>query len=217
MINAGNLDDYIHRLRLGITGTPGAGKSTFLEVLGEEHKVAVIAVDPSGTLELILLCEAAGYDVVSVETVGVGQSETEVPQMVDCFLSLQIAGAGDDLQGIKKGIMEMADIIVIHKDDGDNHANIDITRHMYHSALHIIRRKYPGWQPCVLSCSALEKHGIGEVWQTLQHFWSVMRHSGQLARLCQQQNIDWVHHQIESNALSLVLSRERSAPALSAY
>ncbi|HDL6964492.1 TPA: methylmalonyl Co-A mutase-associated GTPase MeaB [Yersinia enterocolitica] len=294
MINAGNLDDYFHRLRqgertvlaqamtlvesqlprhqelsarlidsimpytgqakrLGITGTPGAGKSTFLEALGEEllaqgHRVAVIAIDPSSpisggsilgdktrmlnlsraeqafirpvpsggylggisqcTRELILLCEAAGYDVVIVETVGVGQSETEVAQMVDCFLSLQIAGAGDDLQGIKKGIMEMADLIVINKDDGDNHANVDIARHMYHSALHIIRRKYPDWQPCVLSCSALEKRGIGEVWQTLLRFWSVMSHSGQLARLRQQQNIDWVHHQIESNALKLMLSNQ---------
>ncbi|WP_145559130.1 methylmalonyl Co-A mutase-associated GTPase MeaB [Yersinia mollaretii] len=238
--------------RLGITGTPGAGKSTFLEALGQEllaqgHKVAVIAVDPSSpisggsilgdktrmlnlsraeqafirpvpsgghlggisqhTRELILLCEAAGYDVIIVETVGVGQSETEVADMVDCFVSLQIAGAGDDLQGIKKGIMEMADLIVINKDDGDNHANVEIARHMYHSALHIIRRKYPAWQPQVLSCSALEKRGIREVWQAIEHFWSVMIPSGQLATLRQQQNLSWVRHQVEANVLMALFAR----------
>lgn len=106
------------------------------------------------TRELILLCEAAGYDVVIVETVGVGQSETEVSRLVDCFISLQIAGGGDDLQGIKKGSMEMADIVVINKDDGENRASVAITRHMYESALHILRRKHAAWQPRVLSCSA---------------------------------------------------------------
>lgn len=181
-------------LRLGVTGTPGAGKSTFLEAFGMlliRHglRVAVIAVDPSSpigggsilgdktrmielarsdsafirpvpssghlggtslrTRELILLCEAAGYDVVIVETVGVGQSETEVSRLVDCFISLQIAGGGDDLQGIKKGIMEMADIVVINKDDGENRASVAITRHMYESALHILRRKHAAWQPRV--------------------------------------------------------------------
>ena len=186
-------------LRLGVTGTPGAGKSTFLEAFGMlliRHglRVAVIAVDPSSpigggsilgdktrmielarsdsafirpvpssghlggtslrTRELILLCEAAGYDVVIVETVGVGQSETEVSRLVDCFISLQIAGGGDDLQGIKKGIMEMADIVVINKDDGENRASVAITRHMYESALHILRRKHAAWQPRVLSCSS---------------------------------------------------------------
>lgn len=179
-------------LRLGVTGTPGAGKSTFLETFGmllirQGLKVAIIAVDPSSPVtggsilgdktrmtelarsdaafirpvpsachlggasqraqELMLLCEAAGYDVVIIETVGVGQSETEVARMVDCFISLQIAGGGDDLQGIKKGLMEMADLIVINKDDGDNHANVAIARHMYESALHIMRRKYDEWQP----------------------------------------------------------------------
>ena len=237
--------------RLGVTGTPGAGKSTFLEALGEEllaqgHKVAVIAVDPSSpisggsilgdktrmlnlsraehafvrpvpsgghlggisqsTRELILLCEAAGYDVIIVETVGVGQSETEVAEMVDCFISLQIAGAGDDLQGIKKGIMEMADFIVINKDDGDNHNNVEIARHMYHSALHIIRRKYPAWQPRVLTCRALEKRGIREVWQAVQSFWPVMTQSGQLTTLRQQQNLGWVRHQVEANALAMLFS-----------
>ncbi|WP_313572934.1 methylmalonyl Co-A mutase-associated GTPase MeaB, partial [Pseudescherichia sp.] len=190
------MPDTGNALRLGITGTPGAGKSTFLDafgmlLVGEGHRVAVIAVDPSSPVsggsilgdktrmsalsrssdafirpvpsggyaggtsqrarELILLAEAAGYDVVMVETVGVGQSETEVANMVDCFISLQIAGGGDELQGIKKGIMEMADLIVINKDDGDNRQNVAATRQMYQSALHILRRKYPQWQPQVLS------------------------------------------------------------------
>ncbi|WP_145484667.1 methylmalonyl Co-A mutase-associated GTPase MeaB [Yersinia aldovae] len=238
--------------RLGITGTPGAGKSTFLEVFGTQllsqgHKVAVIAVDPSSpinggsilgdktrmlnlsraehafvrpvpsgchlggisasTRELILLCEAAGYGIVIVETVGVGQSETEVADMVDCFISLQIAGAGDDLQGIKKGIMEMADLIVINKDDGENHPHVEIARHMYHSALHIMRRKYPAWQPCVLSCSALEKRGISDIWQAVQRFYSVMNQHGQLTTLRQQQSLSWVRQQIEKNALTLLFSR----------
>lgn len=202
-------------LRLGVTGTPGAGKSTFLEAFGmllirEGLKVAVIAVDPSSPVtggsilgdktrmndlaraeaafirpvpssghlggasqrarELMLLCEAAGYDVVIVETVGVGQSETEVARMVDCFISLQIAGGGDDLQGIKKGLMEVADLIVINKDDGDNHTNVAIARHMYESALHILRRKYDEWQPRVLTCSALEKRGIDEIWHAIIDF-----------------------------------------------
>ena len=99
----------------------------------------------------MLLCEAAGFDVVIVETVGVGQSETEVAGMVDCFISLQIAGGGDDLQGIKKGLMEMADLVVINKDDGDNRNQVAIARHMYESALHILRRKYDEWQPQVLA------------------------------------------------------------------
>lgn len=238
--------------RLGITGTPGAGKSTFLEAFGgtliaHGHRVAVIAVDPSSpisggsilgdknrmlnlsrsdqafirpvpsschlggisprTRELILLCEAANYDVVIVETVGVGQSETEVAEMVDCFISLQIAGAGDDLQGIKKGIMEMADLVIINKDDGENHGNVEIARHMYHSALQIIRRKYPVWQPQVLTCSALKKRGINEVWQAVLAFWQVMSASGQLTTLRQQQSLGWVRRQIEENALTTLFAR----------
>ncbi|MGS6556638.1 methylmalonyl Co-A mutase-associated GTPase MeaB, partial [Escherichia coli] len=137
-------------LRLGVTGTPGAGKSTFLEAFGMllirdglKETAFIRPVPSSGHLggasqrarELMLLCEAAGYDVVIVETVGVGQSETEVARMVDCFISLQIAGGGDDLQGIKKGLMEVADLIVINKDDGDNHTNVAIAQHMYESAL----------------------------------------------------------------------------------
>ena len=239
-------------LRLGITGTPGAGKSTFLEAFGmllirKGLRVAVIAVDPSSPVsggsilgdktrmtelaradaafirpvpssghlggasqrarELMLLCEAAGFDVVIVETVGVGQSETEVASMVDCFLSLQIAGGGDDLQGIKKGIMEMADLVIINKDDGDNRANVAITRHMYDSALHILRRKYDEWQPQALTCSALEKRGIEEIWQAIIDFKTCLIASGRLEKVRQQQAVDWLQKQAEEEALHLLFSR----------
>lgn len=237
--------------RLGVTGTPGAGKSTFLEELGTELltqglKVAVIAVDPSSpvsggsiladktrmlnlsraenafirpvpsgchlggvsanTRELILLCEAANYDVIIVETVGVGQSEIEVAGMVDCFISLQIAGAGDDLQGIKKGMIEMADLIIINKDDGDNHINVKNTLHMYRSVLKLIRCKYSVWQPRALSCSSLEKRGISEIWQAIQNFLAVMSQSGQLVTLRQQQYLGWIRHQVEESALTQLFS-----------
>lgn len=239
-------------IRLGVTGTPGAGKSTFLEALGMlliglGHRVAVIAVDPSSPVsggsilgdktrmsalsrtdrafirpvpsggylggasqrarELILLCEAAGYDVVIVETVGVGQSETDVARMVDCFISLQIAGGGDELQGIKKGIMEMADLIVINKDDGDNRASVAATRQMYDSALHIMRRKYPQWQPQVLSCSAMEKRGIDAVWQTISIFHTTLLQSGELAALRKRQAVEWLHRQTEDALLRLVFTQ----------
>lgn len=233
-------------IRIGITGTPGAGKSTFLNtfgmmLVGQGKRVAVIAVDPSSPLsggsllgdktrmtelaradaafirpvpsggatggislhagELILLCEAANYDVVIVETVGVGQSETEVAGIVDCFVSLQIAGGGDELQGIKKGIMEMADIIVINKDDGDNRAAVAIARQIYDSALAIVRHKYPPWRPAVLSCSALEKRGIEDVWQAIVHFYDVMTKSGYLKLLRQQQTVTWLRKQVEEEAV----------------
>ncbi|WP_436873404.1 methylmalonyl Co-A mutase-associated GTPase MeaB [Kosakonia sacchari] len=233
-------------IRIGITGTPGAGKSTFLNTFGTMlvglgKRVAVIAVDPSSPLsggsllgdktrmtelaradaafirpvpsggatggisphagELILLCEAANYDVVIVETVGVGQSETEVSGIVDCFVSLQIAGGGDELQGIKKGIMEMADIIVINKDDGDNRAAVAITRQIYDSALAIVRHKYPPWRPAVLCCSALEKRGIEDVWQAIVHFYDVMTKNGYLKLLRQQQTVTWLRKQVEEEAV----------------
>ncbi|NNQ06266.1 methylmalonyl Co-A mutase-associated GTPase MeaB [Escherichia coli] len=236
-------------LRLGVTGTPGAGKSTFLEAFGmllirEGLKVAVIAVDPSSPVtggsilgdktrmndlaraeaafirpvpssgasqrarELMLLCEAAGYDVVIVETVGVGQSETEVARMVDCFISLQIAGGGDDLQGIKKGLMEVADLIVINKDDGDNHTNVAIARHMYESALHILRRKYDEWQPRVLTCSALEKRGIDEIWHAIIDFKTALTASGRLQQVRQQQSVEWLRKQTEEEVLNHLFANE---------
>ncbi|MGM7961889.1 methylmalonyl Co-A mutase-associated GTPase MeaB [Yersinia enterocolitica] len=239
--------------RIGVTGTPGAGKSTFLEALGLElisqgNRVAIIAVDPSSPIsggsilgdktrmlhlaqeerafirpvpsgghlggisqhvrELIVLCEAAGFDIVIVETVGVGQSETEVSQMVDCFISLQIAGGGDDLQGIKKGIMEMADLIVINKDDGDNGNNVAITRHIYESTLQILRRKYPQWKPRVLTCSAIEKRGIREVWRAVSEFYYIIQSCGQLNALRQKQAVQWINAKINECALRIIFRQK---------
>lgn len=252
------MPDTGNAIRLGITGTPGAGKSTFLDafgmlLVGEGHRVAVIAVDPSSPIsggsilgdktrmsalsrssnafirpvpsggyaggtsqrarELLLLAEAAGYDVVIIETVGVGQSETEVANMVDCFISLQIAGGGDELQGIKKGIMEMADLIVINKDDGDNRQNVAATRQMYQSTLHILRQKYPQWQPQVLSCSALEKRGIDAVWQSIHLFYTTLSQSGELTTLRQRQAIEWLYQQSKDTLLRLIFTQPDFADA----
>lgn len=202
-------------LRIGITGVPGVGKSTFIEVFGMflsslGKKVAVLAVDPTSTLskgsilgdktrmealvkneaafirpspsgeslggvarktrESIVLCEAAGFDVILIETVGVGQSETAVHSMVDFFLLLKLAGAGDELQGIKRGIMEMADLIAINKADGKNKQAAKIAKVEFNRALHLYPPKDNGWTPKVLQCSALENIGIEEIWQTIQEY-----------------------------------------------
>lgn len=195
-------------LRLGITGVPGVGKSTFIEVLGEafikaDKKVAVLAIDPSSpqskgsilgdktrmeklasnpgafirpsatgghlggvankTMEAILLCEAAGYEIILVETVGVGQSEIAVKNMTDIFLLMMLAGAGDELQGIKRGIMEMADILVINKADGENQKAANLARKTYENALHLLAPKESGWNTPVMTTSALERSGIDDV------------------------------------------------------
>ncbi len=202
-------------IRIGITGVPGVGKSTFIEAFGniltqEGKKVAVLAVDPSSsvnkgsilgdktrmetlvqnpnvfirpsasgdnlggvakkTRESILLCEAAGFDVILVETVGVGQSETAVHSMVDFFLLLQLAGAGDELQGIKRGIMEMCDAIIINKADGDNVKWAQLAKQNYENALHLYAEKINNWQPKVLTCSAIEKTGIENIWNMIQSY-----------------------------------------------
>ena len=196
-------------MRVGLTGTPGAGKSTFIESLGmslcdQGKKVAVLAVDPSSSInggsilgdktrmedlcrhensfirpspagkslggvatrtrEALLLCEAAGYDVILVETVGVGQSETAVRTMTDFFLLLQIAGGGDELQGIKKGVIELADAIVVNKADGDNKLKADMARVEYSRVMHFLHPFTPGWKPKALTCSALEGSGVDKVW-----------------------------------------------------
>ncbi|MFV0377376.1 MAG: methylmalonyl Co-A mutase-associated GTPase MeaB [Mangrovibacterium sp.] len=199
-------------IRIGITGVPGVGKSTFIESLGKSitakgHKLAVLAIDPSSerskgsilgdktrmeelsidpnayirpspsagslggvarkTRETIILCEAAGYDVVFIETVGVGQSETMVHSMVDFFLLLMLSGAGDELQGIKRGIMEMADAIAITKADGDNMDRAEMARVQYMNALHLFPPTESGWKPKVVTCSAYTKTGIDKVWETI--------------------------------------------------
>lgn len=202
-------------LRIGITGVPGVGKSTFIEALGkhitsQQLKLAVLAVDPSSerskgsilgdktrmeelstdplcfirpspsagslggvarkTRETIILCEAAGYNVIIVETVGVGQSETTVKGMVDFFLLLMLAGAGDELQGIKRGIMEMADMLVINKADGDNQKKAQIAKAEYQSALRLFPPADSGWSPTVEVCSALTRMGINDIWQHISAY-----------------------------------------------
>jgi LAO/AO transport system kinase len=229
-------------VRLGITGVPGVGKSTFIESLGitlvaEGHRVAVLAVDPSssrsggsvmadktrmeklaveenafirpspsgGTLggvarktrETMLICEAAGYDVIIVETVGVGQSESTVASMVDFFLVLMLAGAGDELQGIKKGILELADAIAITKADGDNIEKAKKAAGTYQNALHFLRMTSPTWTPPVLTCSAVENTGIHEIWQTVLDHRTKLSNTGELAQKRRQQALDWLWSLIE--------------------
>jgi LAO/AO transport system kinase len=229
-------------VRLGITGVPGVGKSTFIESLGISlveagHRVAVLAVDPSssrsggsvmadktrmeklsveekafirpspsgGTLggvarktrETMLVCEAAGFDVIIVETVGVGQSETTVASMVDFFLVLMLAGAGDELQGIKRGVLELADALAINKADGGNITNARNAAQIYESALQMLQPPSPNWKPPVLTCSALEMTGIAEIWQTVMKFHQKFKESGELAEKRQKQALDWLWSLVE--------------------
>jgi LAO/AO transport system kinase len=224
-------------VRVGITGVPGAGKSTFIEALGmflvkAGFRVAVLAVDPSSTLsrgsilgdktrmeqlskednafirpspsggalggvarksrETLLLCEAAAYDVILVETVGVGQSETTVRSMADFFLALVITGAGEDLQGIKKGLLELADAIVVNKADGANIQKALVTQADYNQVLHYLRPATAGWQTKAYTCSAQTGDGIEEIWQVISNFMEQMRQSGQIETRRKQQNLTWV-------------------------
>jgi LAO/AO transport system kinase len=225
-------------VRVGITGVPGAGKSTLIETLGTRltargHRVAVTAVDPSssvtggsvlgdktrmeklsndprafvrpspsgGTLggvtrktrETILLFEAAGYDIVLVETMGVGQSETAVREMVDIFLLVLIPGGGDELQGIKKGVIELADAVVINKADGDARAAAELARAEYERALHYLRPATEGWQTRAHLCSALTGDGVDELWAVVEAFVRRGEASGTIARRRQRQERQWVH------------------------
>jgi LAO/AO transport system kinase len=225
-------------VRLGITGVPGAGKSTFIESLGkylteQGHRVAVLAVDPSSsrsggsilgdktrmerlsvdpmayirpspsggylggiarkTRESMLVCEAAGFDVIFVETVGVGQSETTVAAMVDFFLVLQIAGAGDELQGIKKGVLEIADAIAINKADGDNIQRAKMAKKEYETALHFLTPITPTWYPPVLTCSALTMDGVDNVWETVLDHRKKMSATGELEEKRKKQALEWLY------------------------
>ena len=228
--------------RLGITGVPGVGKSTFIDAFGSHltalgHRVAVLAIDPSSNLsrgsilgdktrmdrlshderayirpsptggslggvarktrETLLLCEAAGYDVIFIETVGVGQSEIAVHSMVDFFLLLMLPNAGDELQGIKKGIMEMADVVVINKADGDYQAAARQARAQYGQALRLFPPAASGWRPDVLTCSALHDEGLDRVWDNLQRYQAHTQANGYWQQRRQQQAIQWMEETIQ--------------------
>jgi LAO/AO transport system kinase len=224
-------------IRLGISGVPGVGKSTFIEAFGnylitQGHSVAVLAVDPTSavtggsilgdktrmetlafaekafvrpspagktlggvtrrTRESMLLCEAAGFDVILVETVGVGQSETAVADMTDMFLLLLLPAGGDELQGIKRGIMELADLVLVNKADGDQSNTANKTLLDYRSALHFMKSRFANWQSKVLACSSIEGRGIDEVWQEVVNFRSTLSEAGELQQRRAQQARAWM-------------------------
>ena len=230
--------------RIGITGVPGVGKSTFIESFGTyltslEKRVAVLAVDPSSqksrgsilgdktrmerlshnplayirpsatglflggiarsTREIMLLCEAAGYDIILIETVGVGQSETLVKGITDFFLLLMLAGAGDELQGIKKGIMEMADAIAINKADGDNAQAAALAVSAYQNALHLFPKADSGFPTEVLTCSALQENGMEAIWKLIREFEKTTRANGFFDQNRQNQNLNWMHDLIRQS------------------
>jgi LAO/AO transport system kinase len=229
-------------IRIGITGVPGVGKSTFIEAFGKHltnlgKKVAVLAVDPSSTIshgsilgdktrmeelvkdknafirpsasgetlggvarktrETITLCEAFGFDVILIETVGVGQSETAVHSMVDFFLLLKIAGAGDELQGIKRGIMEMADAIIINKADGDNIKKAQLAKVEFNRALHLFPAKKSGWIPTTATCSAITQEGIDTVWQIISKYIKLVKSNEYFLEKRKEQNQFWMMETID--------------------
>ncbi|WP_027135179.1 methylmalonyl Co-A mutase-associated GTPase MeaB [Geminicoccus roseus] len=243
--------------RIGITGVPGVGKSSFIEALGtmltgQGHQVAVLAVDPSSsrsggsilgdktrmarlaadprafvrpspssgalggvaraTRESGLLCEAAGYDIILVETVGVGQSETAVADMVDLFLVLMLPGAGDELQGIKKGLVELADLIAVNKADGEQMLAAEQARRHYRNALRIIAPEAAPWRPDVLTVSALTGQGLAELWATVLRFREAMEAAGQRQAKRQAQQVRWMDSLLQDRLLGR-LARHREAAA----
>jgi LAO/AO transport system kinase len=248
-------------LRLGITGTPGAGKSTFIEALGRHvieqgHQIAVLAIDPSSrrsggsilgdktrmqrlaqapeafirpspagatlggvtrrTREAGLVCEAAGFDVVVVETIGVGQSEGAVADMVDCFLLLLAPGAGDELQGIKRGIVELADLVVINKADGDLLAAARRAQSDYQAALQLLRPPTPGWTPEVLACSALHEEGIDQVWRAVLRHRRVLTENGELAAKRARQIRSWLSAEVQAGLIEALRADPATAELLAA-
>jgi LAO/AO transport system kinase len=242
-------------VRIGISGPPGVGKSTFIEAFGKHiinqgHQLAVLAVDPSSrrtggsilgdktrmgelvnrpeafirpspggsqlggvarrTREAMLLCEAAGFDIVVVETIGVGQSEVAVSDMVDLFALLVSPGGGDELQGIKRGIMELADLVIVNKADGDLAAAAARTRGDYASAVHLLRPKWNAWSTEVLACSALHGIGVSEVWDAVMSFRAAVSADGELVEARSTQATAWLWSEIGDT----LIDRFRSDPAV---
>ena len=234
-------------LRVGITGVPGAGKSTFIEAMGSRltkrgNKVAVLAIDPSSTVtggsilgdktrmaelsadanafirpspsagtlggvtrktrETLLVCEAGGFDVVIIETVGTGQSETAVDEMVDCFLVLMVAGTGDELQGIKRGVLELADIVAVNKADGDNLARAALAKRQLETGLHYMRPKVPSWVAKVAACSAREGTGLDEVWNFVLEHRTALTSAGDFAARRQRQQVRWMWSMINERLIA---------------
>jgi len=249
-------------VRIGITGVPGAGKSTFIEavggmVTGMGHKLAVLAIDPSsersggsilgdktrmesisanpdvfirpspsaGSLggvarksrETVVLCEAAGFDVVFIETVGVGQSETAVHSMVDMFMLLQISGAGDELQGIKRGIMEMADMVVITKAEGENLHRAELARRQFQNALMLFPTPESEWRPQVFTCSSVEGTGLKEVWNGVEEYLSFIKNNGYYTSHRHRQNRYWMYESINEALRNSFYRNPRIEEALKEY
>lgn len=249
-------------IRIGITGVPGAGKSTFIEAFGKHytnkgHKVAVLAIDPSSSInkgsilgdktrmeelvkdqnayirpspsgdslggvaqktrESIILCEAAGFDTIFIETVGVGQSETAVHSMVDFFLLLKLAGAGDELQGIKRGIIEMADAIVINKADKDNIKRAKLAKTEFARALHLFPAKDSQWQPKVTTCSAFYNDGIDGVYKIIEDYFKLTKANGYFQQRRSEQNKYWLIETINQHLKNNFYQKENVKKALKKY
>ena len=246
-------------IRIGITGVPGAGKSTFIEAFGtmlceKGHRVAVLAVDPSSTVtrgsilgdktrmellsrnphafirpsatggtlggvnrktrETMLICEAAGYDVILIETVGVGQSETTVRSMVDFFLLLMLTGAGDELQGIKKGVIEIADALLINKADGENRTRALIAKGEYNRTLHYLQPATVGWETKAYMCSALTGEGIEDIWNVVTEFRDKTTQTGGFAARRKAQSLDWMHSMTQDYLRSMFFNHPQIAHLL---
>lgn len=241
-------------IRIGITGIPGAGKSTFIESLGnyllnDKNKIAVLAIDPSSriskgsilgdktrmsqlsnnpnvfirptatsnfqggiaknTRESIFLCEAAGFNIIFIETVGVGQNEISVFEMVDFFLLLKIAGSGDELQGIKRGIIEMSDLIIINKTDGDNTNNSIIAKNEFQMALKLFSKKESGWIPEVMNCSSIENKGIIEIWDKITSYFKLTKDNNFFYKNRVKQNKYWLKKIINQSIIDNFYQNER--------
>lgn len=249
-------------VRIGITGVPGAGKSTFIEAMGNKvtalgHKLAVLAIDPSSertkgsvlgdktrmetlvhnphafirpspsagslggvarkTRECMILCEAAGFDVVFIETVGVGQSETAVHSMVDLFLLIQISGAGDELQGIKRGIMEMADMVAINKADGDNVQRAELTKRQFLNALSLFPMPESGWKPRVYTTSSIEGSGLTDLWGGIEDYLKFVKTNGYFEKNRSRQAKYWMYETINSQLKDSFYHSPAIEPLLAEY